>query len=397
MNKLQQLLQLYYKLTGFLHHEVEKIKPIFTEESSPYRMFYPLFEAMETFFFQGNERVTVAPHVRDAIGLKRYMSMVIVALMPAYLFGLAIYGPRVLLMTAVSYTAGGIVEAVFAIVRKEEINEGFLVTGLIFPMILPPGTSLWMVAFGVAFGVFFGKEIFGGTGHNIFNPALAGRCFLMLSWPRQLGEGHVLPFGWVNSLLDFDLWAVVITPAADIVTSATPLWQVSNAIKETGTFEVLSAATLKMYLGFTAGSIAETCFPLIVIPGAFLCWTKVANWRIPVVTLLTFVVVGGILSHPAVMPEAFVNPLIGLAQGGLVFAVFFMATDPVSSPATNRGKIIYAVGIGILVVLVRGIGAVPEGVTYAILIMNIFSSLIDRQIIRMSVPAPLPRRERENE
>jgi len=327
--------------------------------------------------------------VRDAIELKRYMTAVILALLPVYAFGLVVFGPRLILMTVVSYAAGGVVEVLFAVIRKEEINEGFFVTGLIFPMVLPPATPLWIVAIGVMFGVFFGKEVFGGTGHNVFNPALVSRGFITLSWPGLLSETYTKPFAWLDAFRGAET-AAFATPV-DALTSATPLTQVGDVVRSSdpvaslGGFDILN-----YYLGFCEGSVCETCAVLIVITGIWLAWTKVSNWRTPAAILLAYGVLGMIVAQ--IWPRVFASPLIGLGTGGLLFGAFYMATDPVTSPATNGGKWAYGVGIGLLVLLIRGLGAAPEGVTYAILVMNIFAPLLDRQIIRASVPAPLPRK-----
>ncbi len=353
------------------------------------RRLYPFFEALESFLMMAPRRTVIAPVVRDAIELKRYMTAVILALLPVYAFGLVVFGPRLILMTVVSYAAGGVVEVLFAIIRKEEINEGFFVTGLIFPMILPPATPLWIVAIGVMFGVFFGKEVFGGTGHNIFNPALVSRCFVTLSWPGLLSETYTRPFAWLQTFRGAET-TLFATPV-DALTTATPLGHIADVVRNGDSAVSLTGSDiLNYYFGICSGSVCETCAILILIAGVWLAWTKVSNWRTPASILLGYFVPGMILAR--LWPQVFASPLIGLGAGGLLFGAFYMATDPVTSPATNQGKWIYGAGIGLLVLLIRGLGAAPEGVTYAILVMNIFAPLIDRQIIRASVPPPLPRK-----
>jgi len=195
----------------------EKMRPQFKEKGR-FSRFRPVYDALENFCFAPSTRTVVAPHVRDPLDLKRFMSMVIVALLPCIAAGFYFFGLRFALMIAVSYAAGGAVEVIFAMARKEEINEGFLVTGMLFPLILPPALPLWMVALGVAFGVFVGKEVFGGTGRNLFNPALVGRCFLALAYPRAMADSWVQPAtGLMRALFH--------TGAAhhDVVTGATPL------------------------------------------------------------------------------------------------------------------------------------------------------------------------------
>lgn len=373
-----------------LHHWFERAEKWFVGDRAPLRQMYPLYEAIEGFFFVLPKRTDTAPLVRDAVDIKRYMIAVVVALAPVYLFGLVAFGPRLLLMTAVSYAVGGLVETLFAIFRKEEINEGFLVTGLLFPMILPPNTPLWMIAIGIAFGVFFGKEVFGGTGHNIFNPALVGRCFVALSWPAHLARSYVDPLGWIEAFKNNGLMSFLVAPA-DAVTSATPLNLINTALRQGQPPEFLSSFTLKLFTGWTNGSICETASILIVLTGLYLCWTKVSSWRSTASVIVGYLVVGGILSM--IWPMQFVTPIIGIGAGGILFAAFYMATDPVSSPVSNAGKLIYGCGIGALTVLFRGLGAIPEGVTYAVLMMNMVAPLLDRYFILRSVPAKLPRKE----
>lgn len=373
-----------------LHHWFERAGKWFVGDTAPLRRLYPLYEAMEGFFFVLPKRADHAPLVRDAVDIKRYMIAVVVALAPVYLFGLVAFGPRLLLMTAVSYAVGGLVETLFAIFRKEEINEGFLVTGLLFPMILPPNTPLWIIAIGIAFGVFFGKEVFGGTGHNIFNPALVGRCFAALSWPAHLSRSYVEPLGWIEAFRNHGLMSFIAAPA-DAVTSATPLNLINTAVREGRPPEFLSAFTLKLFAGWTNGSICETSAILIILTGLFLCWTKVSSWRTTSAVILGYLAVGFVLS--AVWPMRFVTPIVGIGAGGILFAAFYMATDPVTSPVSNKGKLIYGCGIGALTVLFRGLGAIPEGVTYAVLMMNMLAPLLDRHFILRSVPAKLPRKE----
>jgi len=374
----------------------DRLRPNFEGKDARWASLYPLFEAAESFLFLSAKKTTGPPHARDAVETKRYMSTVIVALLPPYLFGLLLFGPRLLLMTAVSYTLGGIVESLFAIFRKEEINEGFLVTGLIFPMVLPPGTPLWIVGMGIVFGVFFGKEVFGGTGHNVFNPALVGRCFVTLSWPARLAQAYYQPGAWLDSLKTNGPWALW-NPGPDAISSATPLAEVNEILQATGSSPTDLQTLWTYYTGVTSGCTGETCAVLILLCGAFLCWTRVANWRTPFSILVTYTVLAAIFSHPKLWGDVFAAPWVGLGTGSLLFGAFYMATDPVSSPVSLSGKWIYGGCIGLLVLLFRGMGAVPEGVTYAILMMNMFAPLIDRQIMQASVPKPLPSEEPSDE
>jgi len=320
----------------------------------------PVFDAVDLFFFGTDEVTEFAPHIRDGIDLKRYMFVVIIAALPALAASVYFYGLRVLAMVLVSYICGGIAEVVFCVVRKEEITEGFLVTGLLFPLTLPPGTKLWVVAVGVVFGVVIGKEVFGGTGTNIFNPALVGRCFLAIAYPAEMARG------WIQPVLSFPgrLFQYA-TPSSDTVTAATPL------IAKDWSW----ATTAHLYLGDVLGCAGETCAIAIIIGGIYLCFTRVANWRIPAASLTT-VFFFSLIMH-RIAPESFAPPFFQIGAGGLLFGVFFMATDPVTSPVTNPAKWVYAVSIGVLTVLIRGLTGYPEGVMFSILLMNMLSPLMD--------------------
>ena len=250
---------------------MDRMRPIF-DEGGMLRPFRPVFEASENFFFAPDKRTEEAPHIRDPLDLKRYMSMVIVALLPATFAAFYFFGLRVLAMIIVSYAAGGMVEALFAVVRKEKISEGFLVTGLLFPLILPPAVPLWMVGVGVAFGVLVGKELFGGTGRNLFNPALVGRCFLALAYPGPLSSNWITPGeGPAGRLLQY-----VGASSADALSTATPLM----AAKQ-GTL----APMWDLFIGHVPGSVGETSALAILAGGLFLLFTRVGNWRTVAATL----------------------------------------------------------------------------------------------------------------
>ncbi len=347
----------------------EKVRPGF-EDGGRLRPFRPVYEAMENFFFAPSKATAAAPHVRDPVDLKRFMSMVIIALVPCIAAGFYFFGLRFAVMIAVSYAAGGAVEVLFAMVRKEEINEGFLVTGMLFPMILPPAVPLWMVALGVAFGVFVGKEVFGGTGRNLFNPALVGRCFLALAYPAAMSGSWLKPATEVTGRL----FQYVDASYTDAVTSATPL-----ALAKQGEF----VAVAHMILGSISGSIGETSALAIVAGGIFLLFTRVASWRIVAGILTSFTLLASILHH--LQPDRFGPAAWHLAAGGLLFGAFFMATDPVTSPATRSGKWLYGALIGVVTVLIRNFTGYVEGVTFAILLGNIVAPIFDEAVfgIRM--------------
>lgn len=335
----------------------------------------PVFEASENFFFGPAATTKCAPHVRDPLDLKRYMSMVIIGLLPCLLAAFYFFGWRTLAVIVVSYAAGGAVEVLFAVVRKEKINEGFLVTGLIFPLVLPPALPLWMVAVGVAFGVLVGKELFGGTGRNLFNPALVGRCFLALAYPAAMAGGWIKPGeGAVGRLLQY-----VDGSTVDAVTSATPL-----AVAKSGTLVPI----VDLFTGRVAGSLGETSALAILLGGAFLLVTRVANWRTVAGVLGGFALLGAILH--AAHPAKFAPVEWHLLAGGLLFGAFFMATDPVTGPVTNAGKLIYGVIIGAMTLLIRNFTGYVEGVTFAILLGNIVAPILDEVVIRVRLRG-LPR------
>lgn len=335
----------------------------------PYlRHLTPVVEATDAFFFGTDKTTLLAPHISDGIDIKRYMGLVIVALLPATLAGIYFYGLRVLAIIVVSYLFGGITEVCFAAGRRKEIHEGFLVTGLIFPLVLPPTIPLWMVALGVVFGVFFGKEVFGGTGRNIFNPALVGRVFLSLAFPGYFATKWQEP-GLAGFIRFFT--------SEDAITSATPLINFKSSPEILKEIDYTS-----LLFGTTPGSIGETFRIGIIIGGLFLIFIKISDWRIPLSYLLSAGIFS-LLANSFVSAEKFAPPLFQLLSGGLLFGAFFMATDPVTSPLTFGGKWICGVFLGIFTVLFRGLSGFAEGVMFAILLMNAISPLIDTIVVNI--------------
>jgi len=329
--------------------------------------FFPVMQATEAFFLGVRENPVSPPFIRDYLDLKRYMFFVVIALAPVTFAGLYFFGPRVLLIIAVSYVAGGLVEVIFAIIRKHEINEGFLVTGLLFPLTLPSTVPLWMVAAGAISGVAIGKELFGGTGHNIFNPALTARCFVYLSYPVAVTSGWIKPG---NNLLNY-----LDSSSVDSMTSATPL-----ALYKDGVMTDLTP----LFYGSVPGSIGETSALLILVGGIFLVLTGIANYR----STLGMIAGGAITSaafHYTGFSQ-FAPPLFTILSGGFLFGAVFMITDPVSSPSFNITKWIYGVLTGALVVVIRSLSGYPGGVMFSILIMNMFSPLIDQIFLTLKYP-----------
>ncbi len=387
----------------FLENSLKKTEHLF-EKGKPLEKLFPLYEALDTFLLTPGKLTKKAPFVRDAVDLKRVMIFVVLALLPAIAMGIYNTGYQILLAKGfpidfwqcvglgaskvlpiifVSYAAGGFWEVLFAVVRKHEINEGFLVTGILYALILPPTIPLWQVAIGISFGVVFGKEIFGGTGFNVFNPALVARAFLFFAYPAQMSGSNV----WV---------------AVDGYTRATPLAVAAATSKGTSVIAALSEqgySFQNMFLGFIPGSIGETSALACLIGLAFLLITRVASWRTVVGCLIGLLTISGVfylLKGPEKLAFFSLPPTWHLVMGGFAFGAIFMATDPVSSSATNLGRWIYGILIGILTGLIRVVNpAYPEGMMLAILFMNAFAPLIDHFIVQAHIAKRLKRKSNQ--
>lgn len=370
-------------------------------KGKPLEKMYPLFDAIDTFALTPGKVTKNAPHVRDFIDIKRVMIFVVLALLPA--IGMGIYNTgyqimlakgvenfglidslfhgalKVLPIIIVTYAVGGLWEGLFAIVRKHEINEGFLVTGILYALTLPPTMPLWQVAIGISFGVVIGKEIFGGTGFNVLNPALTARAFVFFAYPAQMSGDAV----WV---------------AVDGFTQATPLNVVAIAERGSSAIEALASAGYNfqnMLTGFIPGSIGETSTIACILGLLFLLVTGVASWRVmagSVIGLISMSAFFG-LFQGADAPAFFsLPPHWHIIMGSFAFGTIFMATDPVSSSATQTGRWIYGFLIGVLVVLIRMINpAYPEGVMLAILFMNVFAPTIDYFVVKSNIKRRLAR------
>jgi Na(+)-translocating NADH:ubiquinone oxidoreductase B subunit len=330
----------------------------------PLRRFWPVTEALDEALLGTDKTAVAAPFISGGMDVKRLMTMVIIALLPATIAGVYYYGWRVVAMIATSYIVGGAVEVTFSVVRRRPIHEGFLVTGLIFPLILPPTLPLWMVAVGVFFGTFFGKEVFGGTGRNVFNPTLVGRLFISLAFPSYFGTmWGKMHWGGAGGLTH---WTV------DAITQATPL------IDFKGT-HLVSTDPLSLLLGHAPGSVGETFRIGIIVGGLFLIFVKAADWRIPVSYILSTAVFAFLLRW--LIPARVAPVWFHLLSGGLLFGAFFMANDPVTSPYTFTGRWIYGAFIGLLTVLIRALSGLPEGVMFAILLANAVAPLLDMMVV----------------
>ena len=389
----------------FLRDKLDKQAKLF-EKGGKLEKLYALYEAQDTILFTPGHVTKGGTHVRDGLDLKRMMIVVVVALLPIFFFamyntglqanvaiaagaghiegwrsalylgmgfeftpsfiGNMVHGALWFLPIFITcFAVGGGIEAAFAVIRGHEINEGFLVTGFLFPLILAPTVPLWQVGIGIAFGVIIGKEVFGGTGMNVLNPALTARAFLFFAYPAQISGDKV----WIAALTN------------DTVSGATALAQAAAG-------ETIPYSWLDAFLGFIPGSMGETSTLLCIFGAAILIFSQVGSWR----TMLGGLV--GMLSFAFLLnaigsdtnPMFGVTPMWHLVSGGFAFAIVFMATDPVSSAFTDRGKFIYGFFIGVLGLLVRAINpAYPEGWMLAILFMNMFAPLIDHFVVQANI------------
>jgi len=356
-----------------LRRILDRVAPLFGE-GGKLKPLAPLYKATDLFFFALPERTEQGPHIRDGVDLKRFMSFVVIGLLPATIGAVYFFGLRVLAITLVSYIFGGIAEVAFAIVRKEDINEGFLVTGLLFPLTLPPTTPLWIVAVGVVFGVVFGKEVFGGTGHNPFNAAIVARAFVYIGWPKYLAP----PF-WIipGSGLFGRFGEYVHAGTVDALTGATALSEWNKLARVGGDVqEALRAFPIRdLFLGSVPGSCGETSAILLLAGGIFIIATRVCDWRIPLSCLATAGIVAA--GFHALDPGRFAPWPYHVFAGGLMLGALFMATDPVSGPSTFGARYLYGICIGLFTVLIRNLTPFPEGAMFSILLANIFAPLLD--------------------
>lgn len=396
-----------------LRNYLNRIKPNF-EPDGKLHAFRSVFDGFETFLYIPNTTSTSGVNIHDSLDSKRVMIIVVLALMPCLLFGMyntgyqnwlaagatefpfwqiMAYGflavlPRII----VSYVVGLGIEFVVAQWRREEIQEGFLVTGILIPLICPVETPLWMLAVATAFSVIFVKEVFGGTGYNVFNVALVTRAVLFFGYPAQMSGDKV--FVSTNSIcgLGFDL--------PDGFSGATPLGQIASFAG--GNLELLNLkgnpiSTWDAFLGLIPGSFGETSTLAILIGAVILLATGIASWRI-----MLSVVAGGLLMGwianvfaTPTYPASFLNPLDQLLFGGFAFAAVFMATDPVTAARTGAGKYVYGLLVGVVAILIRTYNnGYPEGAMLAVLLANALAPLIDYCVVQLNVSRRMRRLRR---
>ena len=380
-----------------LRRFLDNIKPHF-EKGGKFEKLHSTFEAFETFLFVPDKVTTQGSHIRDYIDMKRTMSLVVISLIPALLFGMWNVGYQhylatgqegttlelfwegfklVLPIVVVSYVTGLAIEFAFAQIRGHEVNEGFLVSGMLIPLVLPVDVPLWMVAVATAFAVIIGKEVFGGTGMNILNPALTARAFLFFAYPAYMSGNQV----WTHGLMEGE-------GIVDGFSGATPLSMAAEG--NVGNIPPVS----DMFFGFIPGSIGETSVVAVGIGAIILLFTGVGSWRIMLSTFVGGLVMGLILNLFAVNPFMEIPAWEHLIMGGFAFGAVFMATDPVTAARTKKGKYIYGFLIGLLAILIRVVNpAYPEGVMLAILLMNVFAPLIDHYVVESNINKRLKRAE----
>lgn len=380
-----------------LRQLVDRVKPQF-QKGGKLAKLHSTFDAFESFLFVPDRVTSGGAHIRDSIDLKRTMTVVILALLPALVFGMFNTGYqhflsigenipffswqgfgfgflKVLPVIVVSYVTGLGIEFIFAQIKGHEVNEGFLVSGMLIPLIMPVDVPLWMVALATAFAVVFGKEVFGGTGMNVFNPALLSRVFLFFAYPAFMTGDKI--------------WIAGLTKGQGVVdgfSGATPLGEAAA-----GHIDKLPSF-MDMFLGTIPGSIGETSALAILIGAVILVATGIGSWKIMVSVVAGGLVMGGILNLWGANPYMEVPFYYHLVMGGFAFGAVFMATDPVTGAQTEKGKWIYGFFIGLMSILIRVVNpAYPEGVMLAILLMNIFAPLIDHFVVQSNINRRLKR------
>ena len=364
---------------------------------------YPLYEATDTILFSTDEVTKSGPHIRDSIDIKRVMILVVIALIPLYIFGAMNVGvqngiamgvertnweqfwfgfDKIIPIILVAFITGAFWEILFAVVRKHPISEGFLVTCALIPLVMPASIPLWQVSIATSFGIVIGKEIFGGVGMNIFNPALVARAFLFFTYPSRISGDKV----WVIGPDGYSGATALSVPAAEVNQHAVSL---INGVTQ------FDYSWWNMLVGWIPGSIGETSKLLIIMGAIFLAITKIANWRVMAGSLIGLGVTAYLTNLMAPFSS---NTMLSLpahyhlVMGGFLFGMAFMATEPVTGCHTNQGRWVYGILFGMLTVIVRAINpAYPEGTMLAILLLNAFAPLIDWFVIQSNIKRRLAR------
>ena len=389
-------------MLNFIKKTFDNVRGKFEEGGSLERL-YPVFEATETILFSTNEVTKSGPHIRDSIDTKRIMILVVISLLPLYFFGAANIGYQnaialnlersnfgnflfafnsILPIIIATFASGAFWELLFAIVRKHPISEGFLVTCALIPLTMPAGIPLWQVMIATSFGIVIGKEIFGGVGMNIFNPALMARVFIFFTYPTKISGDKV----WVLGPDAYSGATALSIPASELN---------QNAIELLHNFTQFDYSWWNMFWGWVPGSIGETSKLLIIISAVFLAYIKIINWRVMMGALLGLVTTALLTNFfaPFSSNSMFtIPPHYHLVMGSFLFGTVFMATEPVTGCHTDRGRWIYGILFGALTVIIRSINpAYPEGVMLSILFANAFAALIDWFVIQSNIKRRLAR------
>ena len=382
----------------WLRDILDKIAPTFKADGKLEKLF-PIFEATDTILFSTDERTHSGPHIRDSVDVKRVMILVVIALIPCYIFGAMNVGYqmavalgqtstlqenlmngalKILPIIAVAFASGAFWELLFAVVRRHPVSEGFLVTCALIPLVMPPTIPLWQVAVATTFGIVIGKEIFGGVGMNIFNPALVARAFLFFTYPGRISGDKV----WVSGPDGYSGATALAVPAAELSQDAVTL------LDSVTQFDF---SWINLFMGWIPGSIGETSTLWIMVGAVFLALTGIASWRVMVGAILGLTGMAALTNFMAEITGS-TNTMLTLpahyhlVMGGFAFGVAFMATEPVTGAHTDKGRWIYGIFIGGLTVIIRSINpAYPEGAMLAILLMNAFASLIDYFVIQGNI------------
>lgn len=383
-------------MLSFLYNVLDKAKPHF-EKGGKFERLYPVFEATDTILFSTDEITESGPHIRDSIDTKRIMILVVISLLPLYVFGALNVGfqnalalgiertgwqnfwvgfGNILPIIAVTFASGAFWELLFAVVRKHPVSEGFLVTCALIPLTMPPNIPLWQIAIATSFGIVIGKEIFGGVGMNIFNPALMARVFIFFTYPTKISGDKV----WVAGPDGYSGATALAVPASELNQQATQL------LENVTQFDF---SWWNLFWGWVPGSIGETNKFMILLAAIFLIYIKIINWRIvagAVIGLVSTAVLTNLFSPFSTNTMFTIPPHYHLVMGSFLFGTVFMATEPVTGCHTNQGRWIYGIIFGALTVIIRSVNpAYPEGVMLSILFVNAFAALIDWFVIQSNV------------
>ena len=380
----------------FLQNILNKSKPHF-EKGGRLESLYPVFEATDTILFSTDEVTESGPHIRDSIDTKRIMILVVISLIPLYVFGAANVGyqnslafelersgwqnfwvgfGKILPIIAVTFAAGAFWELLFAVVRRHPVSEGFLVTCALIPLTMPPGIPLWQIAIATSFGIVIGKEIFGGVGMNIFNPALMARVFIFFTYPTKISGDKV----WIDGPDGYSGATALAVPASELS---------QNAVNLLASVTQFDFSWWNLFWGWVPGSIGETNKFLIILGAVFLMYVKIINFRVvfgAVIGLVSTAVLTNLFSPFSTNTMFSIPPHFHIVMGSFLFGTVFMATEPVTGCHTNQGRWIYGIIFGSLTVIIRSINpAYPEGVMLSILFVNAFAALIDWFVIQSNV------------